>query len=63
VLKKPGKLTADGYRHIMSHVENGLSIVQEIRALRHLLPLQLSITTSDMMVVVIRAGLREKPYH
>jgi putative nucleotidyltransferase with HDIG domain len=38
VLKKPGKLTADEYRHIMSHVEIGVSIVKEIRPLRHLLP-------------------------
>lgn len=38
VLKKPGRLSADEYRHIMSHVEIGVSIVQEIRPLRHLLP-------------------------
>jgi putative nucleotidyltransferase with HDIG domain len=38
VLKKPGKLTPDEYKHIMSHVEIGVSIVQEIRPLRHLLP-------------------------
>lgn len=38
VLKKPGALTGDEYKHIMSHVEIGVSIVQEIRALRHLLP-------------------------
>jgi putative nucleotidyltransferase with HDIG domain len=38
VLKKPDKLTPDEYRHIMSHVDIGVSIVQEIRALQHLLP-------------------------
>jgi putative nucleotidyltransferase with HDIG domain len=38
VLKKPGKLTPDEYRQIMSHVEIGVAIVQEIRPLHHLLP-------------------------
>ena len=38
VLKKPGRLTPDEYRHVMSHVEIGVSILRELKRLRHVLP-------------------------
>jgi HD-GYP domain-containing protein (c-di-GMP phosphodiesterase class II) len=38
VLKKPGPLTPTEYRHVMSHVEIGVSILRELKRLRHVLP-------------------------
>jgi len=38
VLKKPGPLTPAEYRHVMSHVEIGVSILRELKRLRHVLP-------------------------
>jgi HD-GYP domain-containing protein (c-di-GMP phosphodiesterase class II) len=38
VLKKPGKLTESEYRHVMSHVEIGMSILGELKRLRQVLP-------------------------
>jgi HD-GYP domain-containing protein (c-di-GMP phosphodiesterase class II) len=38
VLKKPDRLTPAEYRHVMSHVEIGVSILRELKRLRHVLP-------------------------
>jgi putative nucleotidyltransferase with HDIG domain len=38
VLKKPGPLTAEEYRLIQSHVETGVTILQDLKKLSHILP-------------------------
>jgi len=38
MLKKPDRLTPAEYRHVMSHVEIGVSILRELKRLRHVLP-------------------------
>ena len=38
VLKKMGPLTPDEYRRIQAHVEIGVTILQDLRKLRHILP-------------------------
>ncbi len=38
VLKKTDRLTPAEYRHVMSHVEIGVSILRELKRLRHVLP-------------------------
>jgi response regulator RpfG family c-di-GMP phosphodiesterase len=38
LLKKCGKLTAEAYQKIQSHVEIGVTILKDLKRLRHLLP-------------------------
>jgi HD-GYP domain-containing protein (c-di-GMP phosphodiesterase class II) len=38
ILKKASQLTPAEYRHVMSHVEIGVSILRELKRLRHVLP-------------------------